>query len=310
MIHQRDGRTKLESLHVSTPRNTMQACNRMVGTGQPQTQQRHEWCDMWASAALRLPAFHSAPSGAAPHHQLSIDRNSNTCEHFAGASSDDASDEGNTPGNPKDAVVHAGSSKDSVIVFPRKSNKQPGHSGEQGGVVELSLDCLRPMFRMRQADAAKALGIASSTLKHVCRQLGIQRWPWRSEQKSGRPRAEKQGSFWAAAQTKSKSECVRTGIQRAGGSALNIPWKIPLHAMSIDAQRLHQQVMQMQERARSSCQKPLHAVRLTVAEPGMDSDNESSCSVTPFLRVGQAHNMWFKIDANSSGLLEEALESL
>jgi hypothetical protein len=36
------------------------------------------------------------------------------------------------------------------------------------------------MFHMRQTEAAQALGIAASTLKHVCRRLGIGRWPWRS----------------------------------------------------------------------------------------------------------------------------------
>jgi hypothetical protein len=48
----------------------------------------------------------------------------------------------------------------------------------------------RPFFQMRQADAAERLGIAASTLKHVCRQLGIGRWPCRSwkSQESDRAR--------------------------------------------------------------------------------------------------------------------------
>ena len=109
-----------------------------------------------------------------------------------------------------------------VVVFPRKRPMHGTEPGPEEGVIELSLESLRfaplpcaprvpdkilvvggrrlnahsrspsfrPLFQMRQADAAKRLGIAASTLNHVCRQLGIGRWPWRSwrRQKSDRAR--------------------------------------------------------------------------------------------------------------------------
>lgn len=44
--------------------------------------------------------------------------------------------------------------------------------------VELSVEALTPLFGMRLPDAARSLGIGVSTLKTVCRRLGIERWPF------------------------------------------------------------------------------------------------------------------------------------
>jgi len=43
----------------------------------------------------------------------------------------------------------------------------------------------RPLFHMRQADAAAKLGIAPTTLKHACRKLGVGRWPWQESRRTG-----------------------------------------------------------------------------------------------------------------------------
>lgn len=59
---------------------------------------------------------------------------------------------------------------------------------------------VRPLFQMRQADAAKRLGIAASTLKNVCRQLGIGRWPWRSWRSKKSDRARPTETLAAPAQ--------------------------------------------------------------------------------------------------------------
>ena len=36
-----------------------------------------------------------------------------------------------------------------------------------------------PLFEHRQTQAASILGVAPCTLKQVCNELGIGRWPWR-----------------------------------------------------------------------------------------------------------------------------------
>ena len=52
---------------------------------------------------------------------------------------------------------------------------------------------------MRQAAAAKKLGIAPSTLKHVCRKLGVGRWPWRDHTYTRDRSATKSAGSGAAA---------------------------------------------------------------------------------------------------------------
>ena len=38
---------------------------------------------------------------------------------------------------------------------------------------------LSPLFKHKQVEAAKILGIAPYTLRQACYELGIGRWPWR-----------------------------------------------------------------------------------------------------------------------------------
>jgi hypothetical protein len=52
----------------------------------------------------------------------------------------------------------------------------------QGGLkanvaVELNREKLQSMFHMRLPEAAKRLGVSETTLKQVCRKLGVPRWP-------------------------------------------------------------------------------------------------------------------------------------
>jgi hypothetical protein len=55
--------------------------------------------------------------------------------------------------------------------------------------VELNLNLLESKFDMRLSDAAKSLGISTTSFKQVCRKLGIARWPRRPHKASSR-RAE------------------------------------------------------------------------------------------------------------------------
>ena len=45
--------------------------------------------------------------------------------------------------------------------------------------VTLDLEVMRSRFHLRRSDAAADLGISETTLKQVCRKLGISRWPSR-----------------------------------------------------------------------------------------------------------------------------------
>jgi len=205
------------------------------------------------------------------------------------------------------SAVIAGS-KASVIVFPRKRNK----TGPEEGVIDLSMTSLRPLFQMRQADAAKALGIAASTLKHACRQLGIARWPWRSEKNSNSPGGDSTaGGGWKRGPTKTPTSSAATS------TFSQTSWKIPPAKMSAEAQRI---VLLLQERASRCAALKLRGSKLHTVQPAEPDDEEevdtddnapSAGSMQPRLGVGRTntHEIWCKLD-RSSGLLQEALDSL
>ena len=76
-----------------------------------------------------------------------------------------------------DCVVDHGASEQrksasSVRLVPRQRF-------ENNGPVEVNLSILTATFHMRLPDAAKSLRISETSLKHVCRQLGVARWPHR-----------------------------------------------------------------------------------------------------------------------------------
>jgi len=92
-------------------------------------------------------------------------------------------------------------------VFPRR---MPGQStaGRQSGQrpVLLEYDDLVPYFKLSQQQACSELGIGLSTMKRVCRKLGIKRWP---------------GSLHSLADTFSwcKCTCKGYGESSSGGSS-------------------------------------------------------------------------------------------
>eukprot|EP00960_Hanusia_phi_P075424 768424-Hanusia_phi.AAC.3 len=60
-----------------------------------------------------------------------------------------------------------------VQIFPRRKN---GQEKKASAIVLVQEDITR-LHRMRQADAAKYLGISLSALKNACRRLGVPHWP-------------------------------------------------------------------------------------------------------------------------------------
>jgi len=60
-------------------------------------------------------------------------------------------------------------------------------------LLSLNIESLKPFFHLTLDEAAYSLGLGSTTLKQVCRSLGISRWPYRQvtakfERKHGQKR--------------------------------------------------------------------------------------------------------------------------
>lgn len=64
----------------------------------------------------------------------------------------------------------------SVLVIPRPTAEDDFRSSVP---VDIDLEILKSKFDMRLSDAARTLGISITSLKQVCRKLGVARWPRR-----------------------------------------------------------------------------------------------------------------------------------
>ena len=87
--------------------------------------------------------------------------------------------------------------QDGVRLFPRRKAQDNGKSPQQErssttrngrAPMVLSLDDIVPLFDLPQAQAAQRLGVALTSLKVVCRKLGVDRWPYLRGSKAARAR--------------------------------------------------------------------------------------------------------------------------
>ncbi|EKX48519.1 hypothetical protein GUITHDRAFT_105664 [Guillardia theta CCMP2712] len=66
-----------------------------------------------------------------------------------------------------------------VLVGARPRRGSNGlHEHQTTQEVEITGPVIQNLFHMRQADAARILGISLSSLKSACRRLGFPRWPY------------------------------------------------------------------------------------------------------------------------------------
>jgi len=86
--------------------------------------------------------------------------------------------------------------------------------------VQLTVEALTPLFGMRVSDAARSLDIGVSTLKTVCRRLGIERWPY-SRGAQGEGEADEADELWCIADDVGGAGEVGASASEAGaGSGL------------------------------------------------------------------------------------------
>eukprot|EP00961_Rhodomonas_salina_P125765 1694458-Rhodomonas_salina.2 len=71
----------------------------------------------------------------------------------------------------------AGNNK--TLLYPRRKGVDPELSEVSGRKpVMLDADGVKQLFHLPLRDAADRVGICVTSLKRVCRRLGIQRWPY------------------------------------------------------------------------------------------------------------------------------------
>jgi hypothetical protein len=68
--------------------------------------------------------------------------------------------------------------------FPSSVRLIPRQRFSFNSPIVYTYDMLKARFHLRLPDAAKSLGISETTLKHVCRKLGVARWPRRVQNRN------------------------------------------------------------------------------------------------------------------------------
>eukprot|EP00960_Hanusia_phi_P055066 762856-Hanusia_phi.AAC.2 len=103
---------------------------------------------------------------------------------------DDTDVRGNTcnPGNCKEQT-----STDPTVALQSQSSirvKRKKIGGQENKTIFISYDILTKHFHESIQDAASKLGIGKSTMKLVCRKLGLEKWPFTSKGKKRTKRQE------------------------------------------------------------------------------------------------------------------------
>ena len=122
--------------------------------------------------------------------------------------------------------VHMESPVGTVLVHPRRKGGQ-AKLGRGTQAVLLTKSDLEKLRHLRLGEASKQLGISTTTVKKVCRTLGIFMW-----KKAASSRAESQSLFDnrralalpAPAHTSEQGSCMAAGSSVASGSGLGISY--------------------------------------------------------------------------------------
>ena len=77
-------------------------------------------------------------------------------------------------------VSHSRSVTDVVQIRPRRKAGEAAHATKKNKdtKLEFKYGTISKYFGMRLSHAARELGISPTSLKHTCRKLGIQQWPY------------------------------------------------------------------------------------------------------------------------------------
>jgi hypothetical protein len=126
-------------------------------------------------------------------------------------------------------MVHECAARSAVKLFPRRKKQNSGESesllkprARGTSPLVFTRKTIEDLFSVSQNHAAEKLGVSATSLKKICRQLGISRWPYTKKRKAA---AEHQleDSDTSSARGASCSGTPRTWkeeLHMAGGRAL------------------------------------------------------------------------------------------
>ncbi|EKX53645.1 hypothetical protein GUITHDRAFT_100627 [Guillardia theta CCMP2712] len=107
-----------------------------------------------------------------------------------------------------------------VLLFPRRKTGEQHIMYKGRRPLAIDLPMLESFYSMPQIRAARGLGVSLTAMKHICRKLGIDRWPYRRPKKT---RARKQKTL------------RKTTASESSASKKVKPRKLPPHAAWIES---------------------------------------------------------------------------
>ncbi|EKX33889.1 hypothetical protein GUITHDRAFT_155915, partial [Guillardia theta CCMP2712] len=86
--------------------------------------------------------------------------------------------------------------KKELIIFPRRKAGQLKRDADNVAPVQLTLQVLEDIANIPLVAAAKKLGISKTALKNACRNLGLDRWPFRRRLEHARQHGNVERESW------------------------------------------------------------------------------------------------------------------
>eukprot|EP00960_Hanusia_phi_P049316 759490-Hanusia_phi.AAC.5 len=122
-------------------------------------------------------------------------------------------------------------------VFPRRKRGEPGCYSKGRDGIRLGYEDITGLFHMRQTEAAKYLGISLTTMKSVCRRVGITRWPYsRQRDRANSPCSTDSASSDEAGHSHDapSHDCSFPSVHHVVGSNEDASHQMALHCQKIE----------------------------------------------------------------------------
>ena len=129
-------------------------------------------------------SHHSKGSNADSSGSHSSGGGSTSTGNSDGQHSDGTTSSNSTAPQPRSEPQQQQRGQEQTPCFPGSVRLIPRQRFAFNSPIVYTYDMLKARFHLRLHDAAKSLSISETTLKHVCRKLGVSRWPRRFQNRN------------------------------------------------------------------------------------------------------------------------------